>query len=141
MRIDTIYFEGPTCCGKSTMMNEFNKSTDYLYTCIDRGHLSGVVEAQLRGRKNIEEKKRALLAELERTNSLIVLCGYWNYDENRKRWMQRGDDVVTNTGELRAEYNTWSQVLKEMELIGHPLVKRVTGAQNLEVVLEVMNKR
>lgn len=138
--IDTIYFEGPTCCGKSTMMNEFNKITNYQYTCIDRGHLSGVVEATLRGRDNLDFRQQGLDAELLNERSLIVLCGYWNYDENRKRWMTRGDTIVTDVKDLRREYDTWKRVIDEQGLSGHKYVKRVSHAANLVGVIESMNR-
>jgi len=46
-----IFFEGVDCVGKTTVMKEFNKITDFRYMCLDRGIISYFTYAEIFQRK------------------------------------------------------------------------------------------
>lgn len=140
MLIDTIYFEGPTCSGKSTMMRALNKRTNYEWTLVDRGHLSGYIEAQRQDRDNVHIRYTALKRVLALPGTLIVLMGEggFNWPQTKKRFLERGDDVIQDVSELKEEFDLWCNLVKEFT--DHPRVIWASSVQNLEQTIRTKQK-
>ncbi len=69
--IHTIVFEGVDRCGKTTMMLEFNKKTNYKYICYDRGLISYLAYAKIHERNNFMPIK-AFLPSLRHTLFVFI---------------------------------------------------------------------
>lgn len=71
-RIKILAFEGPDKVGKSTMIREVNRRTNYEYLCIDRFIGSAWVYDCLSGRRRRKEMLAATERELARLEAAIV---------------------------------------------------------------------
>lgn len=113
MMIDHVVIEGPTCAGKDTFIKELNRVTGHKWCLINRGNLSGVVEARLRGRDNWTSRERMLKRSLQPGMGTVYILLDTEENEVRRRWRARGDDVVTDEEALGRELAAWREYLAD----------------------------
>lgn len=125
-----IWVEGADLTGKSTLIKELNKKTDYKHTVIDRGPISTAAYALKNKRKvNILDYLNTLaFASRSIDNMLIIHCiAPTETILDRLSCMCGTDDYqATNTEELEKEINedksTFDRLVKMLE----PLIPVVT---------------
>jgi hypothetical protein len=126
MFIDTVIFEGPTCSGKSWMINKVNKETNYKWCLVDRGNISGVIENMRRGRPNWSNREGMLKRNLREGQGIVHVVVDTDLNTVRERYQKRGDDQVCTVEELESEWRDWRHYIDNKKWLNDNIkVKRV----------------
>jgi len=82
-RTKILAFEGPDKSGKSTLIKEINKVTNYKFLCIDRFTGSAWVYDRLTGRRDRTEELSRTEEELSNLENVLVLTILLNCDPEK----------------------------------------------------------
>ena len=82
--INTVFIEGPDCAGKTTLINNLHKMTDYRWHLFDRSHLSRKLFSELYGRNTLFIND-AFEKEVNNLNNMYVML-LPTFDEIEKRF-------------------------------------------------------
>ena len=103
MRINKIYIEGPDCAGKSTLLQNLNKRTNFRYYISDRSPFSTFIYDLMYGRTNATRMQNIVWNDIKSLDCLyVVLLPSWNII--RDRFSKRGDDIHSEES-LKNVYN------------------------------------
>ena len=107
MRINKIYIEGPDCAGKSTLLQNLNKRTNFRYYVSDRSPFSTFIYDLMYGRTNATRMQNIVWNDIKSLDCLyVVLLPSW--DVIRDRFSKRGDDIHSEES-LKNVYNHYQQ--------------------------------
>lgn len=116
--LPVVIFEGVDKSGKSTLVAEFNKATNYKYLVLDRFLISSLVydEAFERdGSRYYEELCRAF-GKLDDVAFIVVLCEC-SVEDNRRRLFEAGEYLPSKLGNVGQMMDSFkSQVRRRCKL-------------------------
>jgi|MDTB01.2.fsa_nt_gb hypothetical protein len=140
--INTVFIEGPDCAGKTTLINNLHKMTDYRWHLFDRSHLSRKLFSELYGRNTLFIND-AFEKEVNNLNNMYVML-LPTFDEIEKRFNKRGDEIH-NIDTLRKVYDKFSSVSKAVSSRPNVLVYESQSnseklCENLYVYLDLVER-
>ncbi|MFZ5932528.1 MAG: hypothetical protein ACOYT7_00360 [Patescibacteria group bacterium] len=121
-RIKILAFEGPDKSGKSTLIREVNKATDYKFLCIDRFTGSAWVYDRLTERRDRTEELSRAEEELSNLDNVLVLTILLNCDPEKLKERITGgltnDDLATEHLEEAIKlYKEYSESIARLPVI------------------------
>ena len=120
--INMISIEGPDLSGKTTLINDIHKKTNYRWHLMDRSKLSRMVFAKMYDR-DIEQTTREFYEEVSNLNNRCVFL-MPTFEVLEERYKTRGDEIHT-IDTLRESYNLF---FKEFTRL--PSLSNVYGIMN-----------
>lgn len=110
--INRLIVEGPDLSGKTTLIKQIHKITNYRYNVTDRSSFSAVCFAQQFKRDDTEAKKRLQL-EINDLNTFTVYL-HLPFEILQERLKLRGDEIHNETS-LRTEYDIMSKLANHLD--------------------------
>ena len=104
MLIKNVFIEGPDCSGKTTVINEIHKHTNYKYHMFDRSRMSQYIFSTMYERGNIHEYSELYLEEKSDLSNLYVVL-LPDLEEVLNRFGKRGDEIHDAKGIEDVYYN------------------------------------
>jgi len=117
-----ISIEGPDLSGKTTLINDIHKKTNYRWHIMDRSKLSRMVFAKMYDR-DVEQATREFYEEVSNLNNRCVFL-MPTFEVLEKRYKTRGDEIHT-IDTLRESYDLF---FKEFTRL--PSLSNVYGIMN-----------
>ena len=104
--INTVFIEGPDCSGKTTLINDLHKMSNYRWHLFDRSQMSRKIFSDLYER-NTFFINDSFEKEINNLNNMYVIL-LPDFEEIRKRFYKRGDEIH-DIDSLKAVYDKFSQ--------------------------------
>lgn len=127
MKFKRVYIDGPDLTGKTTLIANLNKITDYQYYIGDRSPMSCYVYNKLYNR-NAEINKEILNYLNSCTETIIVLI-HDDFDLLKERYNKRGDELQT-VESIKIINKLYTETLSE---INNPNIIFLTVSQVMEL--------
>lgn len=123
--LPVVIFEGVDKSGKSTLLQAFNKATDYKYLVLDRFLISSLVydEAFERGRREYYSKLCGEFGKLENVAFLVVYCTSLNRKVVQERLDNAGEVLPEQLRNIkRIDLKFWGEIVSQCYkcCAGHP---------------------
>lgn len=136
MYIRNIFIEGPDCSGKTTLIENIHKSTNYRYHLMDRSRMSQAIFSKLYER-NLPDSDLLFEQELNNLSNLyIVLLPRKRVILNR--FYERGDDKH-DIESIADVYHAYEQFIEMYEKYPNVLVIN-TDMNNTQVALSLIEE-
>ena len=138
-----LIFDGPDKVGKTTLINEINKITNYQYIIIDRGPTSYIVYDKLLNRENFNRKIEYLkdLKDLENVNHLCIYLEATDEDVE-KRLQEVGEEPINGIhhSEFDTEFNR--ELFEREHIYSNTIVINTSDfsiEENVKTILNAIN--
>ena len=132
---EAVYFEGPDCSGKTTLIEQLHKQTKYRWHLADRSHVSRALFSRMYGR-NLHFCDDFSKKELYNLNNRFVML-FPPWKEIKRRYNQRGDEIHDLTG-LREVYDQFYDEYRR--LMFYPNVISITEGSVLSNAVFIENR-
>ena len=120
--INMISIEGPDLSGKTSLVNDVHKKTDYRWHLMDRSKLSRMVFAKMYGR-DVEGATREFYEEVSNLNNRYVFL-MPTFKVLKERYNFRGDEIHT-IETLKESYDLFSKEFSKL-----PVLSNIYGIMN-----------
>jgi len=139
--IKILAFEGPDKVGKTTLINEINRRTNYEYLCIDRFTGSAWVYDCISGRRS---RKRALVMVEEelvhlKTVEIFIILLTCDKDILQQRIISKEKESTSRILMLDRVIALYKQYMKQVSLF--PVIEIDTTARSIEDTINEILKR
>ena len=140
--INTVFVEGPDCAGKTTLINQVHKLTNYRWHLFDRSHLSRKVFSELY-KRNTFFANESFNAEINNLNNIYVML-LPEFKEVKRRFEKRGDEIH-NLDSLETVYQAFASITESIQdkpnfLLYRPGDNNSVLSENLCVYLSLVEK-
>lgn len=144
LKTTILAFEGPDKSGKSTLIREINKATNYKFLCIDRFIASAWVYDRLTDRRNRTEELSSIEQELNQLKKLRVMNILLKCDPNKLRARIKEKDEycdlsiqqVQRLDEVIALYDVYVQRISRLSTIAVDTSNKTVE----ETVVEILER-
>jgi thymidylate kinase len=136
-QVKILAFEGPDKVGKSSLICEINRRTDYEYLCIDRFTGSAWVYDILSGRRMRQEELETTereLARLQRTKIINIILNC-SEDVLRERILdQEGEDAIGRISLLDKAIKLYAEYARHVSVF--PVIEIDTSDKSIDATAE-----
>lgn len=133
-----IIFEGPDKTGKTTLLNAFNKATDFSYLVLDRLTISSKVYNKLFNRNQEKYYKEIEESFCEAFNVLLVYC-YCYPEDNERRLQKSNEKLPKSISSYEAVAAEFEKQIKESKYSN--VLELNTSMYTIEYCVERIKKR
>lgn len=127
MKQKIIIFEGVDKSGKTTLLNKFNKETNFKYWVMDRSIISSLVYNELFKRKDEEYYIDILETMLENFDILFIYC-YADIKDIKQRLSLHNEALPTQLQNIEKVNNLYKYYLNSINL-GRPAYIELNTSQ------------
>tara|TARA_Y100001963_G_C6793133_1_gene456799 strand:+ start:5710 stop:6636 length:927 start_codon:yes stop_codon:yes gene_type:complete len=107
-----LFIEGPDCSGKTTLIKEIHKITNYRWHIQDRSHISRLVFSNLYNRKTANIAHDCHFETANLNNRFIFLIP--GFDTIKDRFLTRGDEIHHSVDSIRSVYDAFVYQYKKI---------------------------
>jgi len=136
-----LVFEGPDKSGKSTLIREVNKITNYKFFCIDRFTGSAWVYDKLSGRRDRAEELSQVEDELSKLKNVLMLTILLSCNQEKLKERMNSEPIYADLGAQQPEkaVKLYKEYAKSITRL--PIIMVDTSDQTIETtVQEIIEK-